>query len=58
MARPTGTDANAVQITGKGIATAVLGIPCRYMHTPNERISMNDVEKAISILEAYIVNNE
>ena len=57
-ARPTGTDANAVQITGKGIATAVLGIPCRYMHTPNERISMYDVEKVISILEAYIKNNE
>ena len=55
-ARPTGTDANAIQITGKGVATAVLGIPCRYMHTPNERISMNDVERAISILEAYIIN--
>lgn len=54
MSRPTGTDANAIQITGEGIATAVVGIPCRYMHTPNERISMNDVEKAISILEAYI----
>lgn len=54
-ARPTGTDANAIQITEKGIATAVLGIPCRYMHTPNERISMNDVEKTISILEAYII---
>lgn len=54
MAKPTGTDANAIQITGEGIATAVVGIPCRYMHTPNERISMNDVEKAISILEAYI----
>ena len=54
MARPTGTDANAIQITGGGIATAVVSIPCRYMHTPNERISMNDVEKAIDILEAYI----
>ena len=54
LAKPTGTDANAIQITGEGIATAVVGIPCRYMHTPNERISMNDVEKAIDILEAYI----
>lgn len=54
MAKPTGTDANAIQITGGGIATAVVGIPCRYMHTPNERISMKDVEEAIGILEAYI----
>lgn len=58
MARPTGTDANAIQITGGGIATAVVGIPCRYMHTPNERISMNDVKKAIDILEAYITKND
>jgi endoglucanase len=58
LAKPTGTDANAIQITGEGIATAVVGIPCRYMHTPNERISMNDVEKAIDILEAYITTND
>lgn len=58
LAKPTGTDANAIQITGEGIATAVVGIPCRYMHTPNERISMNDVEKAIDILEAYITKND
>ena len=58
LAKPTGTDANAIQITGEGIATAVVGIPCRYMHTPNERISMNDVEKAIDLLEAYILNND
>lgn len=52
-ARPTGTDANVIQVTRAGVATGLISIPCRYMHTYTEVISMNDVESAISILTEF-----
>ena len=39
-ARPTGTDANVVQISRDGIRTLLLSIPCRYMHSPVETLSL------------------
>lgn len=46
----TGTDANAIQISRAGVATALLGIPNRYMHTPVEVISLADLESAAKII--------
>ena len=34
--RPTGTDARAIQITRGGVATGLMSVPLRYMHTPSE----------------------
>ncbi len=39
----TGTDAWAVQVTRTGVATLLLSIPLRYMHTSVETLSMDDV---------------
>jgi endoglucanase len=50
LPRATGTDANVMQISRSGIATALVKIPLRYMHTPVEVISLSDVEHAISLL--------
>ena len=36
--------------------TISLGIPCRYMHTHVVMCNMNDVESAIDLIYAYIVN--
>ena len=55
---PTGTDANPIQISGEGIKTAVVSVPCRYMHTPHEICSVNDMESAIEILREFIFSNE
>ncbi len=41
--RGTGTDANAIQITRGGVATGLVSIPNRYMHTPCEVVSLNDL---------------
>lgn len=55
---PTGTDANVMQLSGEGVKTAVVSIPCRYMHTPHEVCSIKDIESAISIIAEFIsVNN-
>lgn len=50
IARPTGTDANFIQISGKGVKTALLSIPCRYMHSPNEIVSLLDVNESVRLL--------
>lgn len=51
---PTGTDANVIQLSGEGIKTAVVSIPCRYMHTPHEVCSKMDIESAIRVLCEYM----
>jgi len=51
---PTGTDANWVQISNDGVKTALISIPCRYMHTPYEIVSMSDVESVVKLLNNII----
>ncbi len=52
--RATGTDANVMQLSRGGVATALLGIPLRYMHTPVEVLSLTDLENAIALLTALV----
>ena len=52
--RGTGTDANAMQITREGIATALLAIPERSMHTPAETICVRDVARTGRLLARFI----
>ncbi|HUO09103.1 MAG TPA: M42 family metallopeptidase [Phycisphaerae bacterium] len=48
--RATGTDANTMQISRGGVATALIGLPCRYMHTPVEVVSRIDLTHAANLL--------
>ncbi|MHA2244968.1 MAG: M42 family metallopeptidase [Candidatus Hodarchaeales archaeon] len=50
--RGTGTDANAIQLSGA--ATALIAIPNRYMHTASEVISLNDVENIVKLTVEFI----
>ncbi len=52
--RGTGTDANAMQLSRGGVATALIGIPNRYMHTPSEVISLGDAGKAARLIAATV----
>ena len=47
---PTGTDANAIQMTRAGVATGLISIPNRYMHSPCEIVHLGDVENAIQLI--------
>ncbi|MBU0511109.1 MAG: M20/M25/M40 family metallo-hydrolase [Chloroflexi bacterium] len=58
MPRHSGTDAYALQIAREGIPTVVISIPLRYMHTPVEMISMNDVERTGRLLAAFVTELE
>lgn len=51
--RPTGTDARAIQIARGGIATGLISVPLRYMHTPSELVDLRDVEHCVQLLVAF-----
>lgn len=51
---PTGTDVNVIQLSGLGVKTAVVSIPCRYMHTPHEVCSKKDIESAIKLICEFL----
>jgi endoglucanase len=52
--RATGTDANVMQISRGGVATALVKIPLRYMHTPVEVLSISDLDNAIKLIVATL----
>lgn len=51
--RPTGTDARAIQMAGSGVATGLISVPLRYMHTPSEMVDLEDVEQSVRLLEGF-----
>lgn len=48
------TDATAIHLTREGIPTGVLSVPTRYIHTPVEVVSLDDVENTIKLLVAVL----
>jgi endoglucanase len=53
-AKATGTDANAIQINRAGVATGLISIPNRYMHSPVEMISLDDIDRAADLLARFV----
>ena len=51
--RPTGTDARAIQVSRGGVATGVVSIPLRYMHTPSEVVDLEDVERCVRLFVEF-----
>lgn len=54
LPRAAGNDTNVMQLSRGGVATALLGIPLRYMHTPVETLSLSDLDLAIRLLTAVV----
>ncbi len=52
--RFTSTDADAIQFTRAGIATGLVSIPNRYMHSPNEIVALEDLENCARLIAAYV----
>lgn len=50
----TGTDANVMQISRAGMATGLVSVPLRYMHTPCELLSLTDLENAAKLCAAFV----
>ncbi|NBI10866.1 M42 family peptidase [Colidextribacter sp. OB.20] len=54
MSGSSGTNAWPIQVSREGVATAVLSIPERYMHTPVEAVSKQDLENTAKLLAAFV----
>ena len=52
-ARVTGTDADAIFTSARGIATGLVSVPNRYMHSPNEMVELEDLTRAARLLAAF-----
>jgi endoglucanase len=50
----TATDGDDIAKALRGVPTAVVSVPTRYMHSPNEVIDLDDVEQVIRLLIAFI----
>ncbi len=51
----TPTDANVIQLNRAGVATALMSVPLRYMHTPVEILSLKDLEATVKLLSAFVL---
>ncbi|HEY5294523.1 MAG TPA: M20/M25/M40 family metallo-hydrolase [Gaiellaceae bacterium] len=56
--RTTETDADEMHLVRSGIPTALISIPLRYMHTPNELCDLDDVESIVRLLVAFAARLE
>ena len=48
------SDATIVQLTREGIRVGGIGVPCRYIHSPIEIASREDLENAIKLAKAFL----
>ena len=49
----TSTDADAVYLSQRGIATGLVSVPLRYMHSPVEIADLEDIEQAVQLVVAF-----
>ncbi|MGH2506130.1 MAG: M20/M25/M40 family metallo-hydrolase [Ktedonobacteraceae bacterium] len=55
QARRTSTDNDSVRLTHAGIATGLLNIPCRYMHSSSEVVSLKDIEQTGELMARFVL---
>ncbi len=55
QAGETGTDTDVIQVARSGVATGLVSIPCRYMHTGSEIVSLKDIDEAAEVLARFVL---
>ena len=53
LGRATGTDADAVHTSRAGVPTGLVSVPIRYMHSPVELVSLDDIAVAAKLIAAF-----
>jgi putative aminopeptidase FrvX len=54
----TNTDADAVYLSRRGVATGLVSVPLRYMHSPVEMADLEDIERAVQLVVAFALKLE
>jgi len=52
--RSTGTDTDAFAYSGKGVASALISLPLKYMHTTVETVHKDDIENVIRLIYEFV----
>ncbi len=53
----TGTNADSIAVSGRGVKCCTLSIPIRYMHTPVETVRLCDIENTARLIAEYAGGN-
>lgn len=54
LGKSTGTDADAIHLSRSGVPTGLVSVPCRYLHTPVEMVSLDDIDAAVQLIAAFV----
>ena len=54
----SGTNAEEIQVTRLGVATALISLPLRYMHTPREVVSCEDMQSVLRLITEFVRSME
>ena len=52
----TGTNADEISVTRKGVKSVTLSLPLKYMHTPIEVIDLKDIESTGDLIAEFLIN--
>ncbi len=55
IGRASPTDANSLQVTRSGVATSLVSVPNRYMHSAVETISLEDIDHGAELLAQFAI---
>ena len=58
LSRATGTDTDAFAYSNSGVASALISLPLRYMHTTVEMVHRDDVENVIKLIYESLLKIE
>lgn len=51
----TSTDTDVIQVVRAGVATGLVSIPCRYLHTGSETASLKDIDEVAEVLARFVL---
>lgn len=49
-----GTDGGAIHVANAGVPTAVISLPCRYIHSPSALLHRDDYDNALRLIKAAL----
>ena len=49
-----GTDAGVIHLSGAGVLSGVLSVPCRFIHSPNSTLCVRDLEDTICLVTGFV----
>ena len=52
--KSTRTDADSIYLSRGGVPTGLVSVPNRYMHSPNEIVSLTDLDSTARLLAAFV----